>query len=79
MSINAALPKIEVSFTSNKKSFTSIEARRIQIFTWIYYDSTEVYNGPSEVWVDEAYRTITLEQPATGDLLTWLQRNAVKQ
>ena len=79
MSINAALPKIEVSFTSNKKSFTSIEARKTAIFTWIYYDSTEVYNGASEVWVDEAYRTITLEQPATGDLLTWLQRNAVKQ
>ena len=29
-------------------------------------------------WTNSAYRTITLEQPATGDLLTWLQRNAVK-
>ena len=68
-----------MSFTSNEKSFTSIEARKTAIFTWIYYDSTEVYDGPSEVWVDEAYRTITLAEPATGDLLTWLQSNAVKQ
>lgn len=30
-------------------------------------------------WTDAAYRTITLEQPATGDLFTWLQKNAVKQ
>lgn len=30
-------------------------------------------------WINEAYRTITLAEPATGDLLTWLQSNAVKQ
>lgn len=30
-------------------------------------------------WTNEAYRTITLASPATGDLLTWLQKNAVKQ
>ena len=79
MSLNTALPKIEVSFTSNGESFTSIEAKKTAISTWIYYDSTEVYNGASEAWLDEAYRTITLKQPATGDLLTWLQKNAVKQ
>lgn len=30
-------------------------------------------------WTDEAYRTITLDSPATGDFLTWLEANAVKQ
>lgn len=30
-------------------------------------------------WIDSAYCTITLAEPATGDLLTWLQKNAVKQ
>ena len=30
-------------------------------------------------WIDQAYRTITLTEPATGEFLTWLQKNAVKQ
>lgn len=30
-------------------------------------------------WKDEAYRTIVLDEPATGDFLTWLQKNAIKQ
>jgi len=29
-------------------------------------------------WLNQAYRTIILEQPATGDLLTFLQANATK-
>ena len=48
-----------------------------------YYNEngvTEAWGGgmPGN-WTTSAYRTITLEQPATGDLLTWLQKNAVKQ
>lgn len=30
-------------------------------------------------WIDQAYRTITLAEPATGELLTWLQKNATKK
>ena len=33
----------------------------------------------STYWINEAYRTITLAEPATGDLLIWLQKNAIKQ
>ena len=49
-----------------------------------YYNEngvTEAWSGGigGGSWTNSAYRTITLEQPATGDLLTWLQRNAVKQ
>jgi len=29
-------------------------------------------------WIDEAYRTVTFETAPTGDLLTWLEANAVK-
>lgn len=29
-------------------------------------------------WSNDAYRQITLEKPATGDLLTWLEANAVR-
>ena len=30
-------------------------------------------------WLDSAYRTVTFFEPPTGDLLTWLQSNAIKQ
>ena len=76
-----------VNFISNSESF-------IRIFSYInprtgynieYTTSNNttvyVYNADysDQWWSGEVYRTITLEQPATGDLLTWLQRNAVKQ
>lgn len=32
-----------------------------------------------ETWVSPSYRTITLDEPATGEFLTWLEDNAVKQ
>lgn len=37
-------------------------------------NSTFAYQGDS--WADPAYRTVELEDPATGDLLTFLQQNA---
>lgn len=36
-----------------------------------------VYNNST--WIDEKYRKITFATPPTGDLLTWLQANGVKQ
>lgn len=52
----------------------------------IYYvnenGSTKVWGSAlygGNGWVNSAYRTITLNEPATGDLLTWLQTNATKQ
>ena len=44
-------------------------------------DPLRVYaqnNGQSR-WRDSAKRTITFSEPPTGDLLTWLQANAVQQ
>lgn len=49
---------------------------------YIRYDSTvaaHIYSDTLTSWENSAYRTITLASPATGDLLTWLQKNAVKQ
>ena len=40
--------------------------------------STDVYYS-TKGWVNNAYRTITFSEPPTGDLLTWLQANAVQQ
>nr|DAI55031.1 MAG TPA: hypothetical protein [Caudoviricetes sp.] len=39
---------------------------------------TEVYDE-NGVWKNQAFRTIILTEPATGDLLTWLQANGTKQ
>lgn len=38
----------------------------------------DIYQG-TERWVSQAYRTITFETEPTGDLLAWLQANAVPQ
>ena len=40
--------------------------------------ATDVYYS-TRGWVNNAYRTITFSEPPTGDLLTWLQANAVQQ
>lgn len=48
---------------------------------YLQYNDTTVYStiGGSG-WVDNAYRTITLAEPATDEtLLTWLQSNGTKQ
>ena len=43
------------------------------------YGETSVYMSDLDGWTNEAYRTIVLDSPATGDLLTWLQTNAALQ
>ena len=59
-----------------------------KVFTGAYYSNSSnnvlVFNNkwhPSSpsTWVDQKYRTITFLEPPTGDLLKWLQANAVKQ
>ena len=37
-----------------------------------------VYDYKTSTWYDEAYRTIVLDEPATGDVLTFLEANATK-
>lgn len=73
-----------VNFISNEEQYQKI---RIAIsfvskVACLYYESDTTSNvvfDNGQWMVDEAYRTITLAEPATGDLLTWLQANAVKQ
>lgn len=69
---------MEIPFESNSTNFQKIEVRG-NFFpgSGIYYDAINVWSD--NVWVNEAYRTITFFEPPTGDLLTWLQANAVKQ
>lgn len=75
-----------VDFTSNGISFKQLVVTDIVVpsFTFLmwYVDKNDVKVGvyrDTGTWVDEAYRTIVLDEPASGDLLTFLQANAVKQ
>ena len=71
-----------VNFVSNNYPYTAIWWSP-DVTNYSYMNNSGTGVGItvyiSTGWIDSSYRTITLEQPATGDLLTWLQRNAVKQ
>ena len=72
-----------VNFVSNNHPYTAISWDP-DVTNYNYKEPSSKGGGFQTVyiptgWIDSAYRTITLEQPATGDLLTWLQKNAVKQ
>lgn len=77
---------MEANFVSNNKHFDAIYRDifgQEQEKYFIRYSNEMVYEGEVSggysYWLDEAYRTVTFETPPTGDLLTWLQANAVKQ
>ena len=83
------LSPVSINFVSNSTNFTTISSIQKRSIAQIKYDDTivgeaELLSDPGDnthatFWINEAYRTITLAEPATGDLLTWLQSNAVKQ
>lgn len=62
-----------IEFISNNTSYGRFHLN--QYFNSISYNSTSVCSGGI---MQEAYRQITLEKPATGELLTWLEANAVR-
>ena len=74
----------QIAFTSNGQKFTSIGTNSDYGPIVLYYDNTEIagYEPGTGVWYefnDESYRKLTFDTPPTGDLLTWLQANGVKQ
>ena len=74
----------QIAFTSNGQKFTSIGASYVDLFAILYYDNNEIAGYDPGVgfgfeFYNEAYRTLTFDTPPTGELLTWLQSNAVKQ
>ena len=81
-----AFATTQISFTSNGQKFTSIGANYdAGSFVILRYDNGEVAGydtaGGDIVYefYNDAYRKLTFDTPPTGDLLTWLQANAVKQ
>ena len=83
---NCALAKTDIMFTSNGKSFSSITCGTdFMALMGVLYDSTQVAglnismdSGWDVAWLGE-YQSVTFLEPPTGDLLKWLQSNAVKQ
>ena len=75
----------QISFTSNGQKFTSIGTYYTSTFIVLRYDNNEVAGydlaggGVVYEFDNEAYRKLTFDTPPTGDLLTWLQTNGVKQ
>lgn len=69
-----------VGFESNSTRFSEIYMAEHGPESHILYDNSTVADWDNyDGWYDQAYRTITLDSPATGDFLTWLEANAVKQ
>ena len=71
-----------INFVSNNHPYTAISWDP-DVTNYEYMNSSGTYVGRTVYiptgWIDSSYRTITLAEPATGDLLTWLQSNAVTQ
>ena len=77
-----------VNFTSNGVAYTKILRTTIMVdkeFLHImrYYNSdtgafANAYNYQTSTWYNEAYRTIVLDEPATGDVLAFLEATATK-
>lgn len=71
--------KVQIQFVSNGQTFSRIEIDRLTT-GGIDYDNVHAYVlGGDTPWVLENYRKVTFATAPTGDLLTWLQSNAVKQ
>lgn len=64
------------SFKSNGLPFSSITLT-VNMRRQILYDNTVI--KAFDKWTSEAYRKLTFNAPPTGNLLTWLQANGVKQ
>ena len=77
------LSKTNVSFKSNNENFVGIAYSTSSMgpqTLWYYKNDTEyVVACEYGTYSNEAYRTINFATPPTGNLLTWLQANGVKQ
>lgn len=76
------------NFISNNQSFNLIKyGTSSGHVNNLFYGTTIVATGVGktegglqiDTWKNQAYRTVTFLEPPTGDLLTWLQQNGVKQ
>lgn len=76
--LDQTLFNYSVDFLCDGVTYNSISRRTVRGAIKMYYGSTEVMFDVG-TWESQIYRTITFSEPPTGDLLTWLQANGVKQ
>ena len=76
---------IDANFTSNGTEYTRMHETKIgNFFHQMQYENTNtghvssVYDYKKNKWTNNAYRTIVLDEPATGKLLAFLEANATK-
>ena len=82
-SLNPA--NITANFTSNGTEYTKMHEVKIGNFAHqMQYENvnagvtSKVYDYKKNKWSNVAYRTIVLDEPATGDVLAFLEANATK-
>ena len=85
LKVDGNLISFNVNFTSNNKQYVKLIAVETSSIIDLFYYKTispptydTVYSGYGGFWTNQTYRTITFDTAPTGDLLTWLQANAVK-
>ena len=82
--IGSPMYSFDVNFTSNGVAYAKMMRRRsgklFDQFVYMQGDATTfpAYNYKTSTWYNEAYRTIVLDEPATGNVLTFLEANATK-
>ena len=75
---------LSVNFTSNGAEYTAMIRINMKFGKYLDYVSKSdqaaytVYNYGTSKWSNKAYRTIVLDEPATGDVLAFLEANATK-
>lgn len=75
--------RLFANFTSNGVAYIGFYKRYISFSkkkTLQYYNSDveDLVYSNTNTWLNEAYRTIVLDKPATGDVLAFLEANATK-
>ena len=76
---------VNVNFTSNGSEYTLMEVvrsgkflRQLQYKNQNTNDIAVAYDYIASTWYNEALRTIVLDEPATGEVLAFLEANATK-
>ena len=86
---DVSMSGLAVNFTSNGVAYTQMSRVYIKEGKFNYVDVMQYFNSDTaaaanaykfntSTWYNEAYRTIVLDEPATGDVLAFLEANATK-
>ena len=80
--IGYIITPLSVKFTSNGVAYNAMMratfGTRTDDLVYVFGDANSAYSYKRSKWYNEAYRTIVLDEPATGDVLAFLEANATK-